>query len=104
LTSTADIALNPSELEKFYTTYFRYFTTLDAAYRQVFTERSLQFISEKAITGAGGFVPDNRVKALIAASAVQLTLGLETWKLDYFDEIELHPSDFDNAGFFKIHR
>lgn len=97
MTPSADIALNPSELGEFYTRYFKYYTTLDAAYSQLFTKRSLQFISEKVISGAGGFVPDNRVKALIAASAVQLTLGLETWNLDYFEEIELHPSDFDNA-------
>jgi hypothetical protein len=30
----------------------------------------------------------------VAASAVQLTLGHETWKLDFFEDIVIHPSDF----------
>ena len=97
MTASADIDLNPNELRKFYTGHFSYYATLDDVYKSLFTERCLQFISEKMITGAGGFEPDNRVKALIAASAVQLTLGMETWKLNYFEEIEIHPSDFDNA-------
>lgn len=92
-----DIELNPSELDLFYGKYFRYYNTLDEGYKQKFTGRVLKFISEKVISGAGDFEADNRVKALIAASAVQLTLGLETWELYYFEEIELHPSDFDNA-------
>lgn len=97
MTSPANIALNPSELDLFYEKYFRYYNTLDAGYKQKFAERCLKFISAKAISGADDFQPDNRVKALVAASAVQLTLGLETWDLNYFEEIELHPSNFYSA-------
>ncbi|PBQ31988.1 hypothetical protein CNR22_09465 [Sphingobacteriaceae bacterium] len=97
LTSAPDIELNPSELDVFYSTYFRYYNTLEKVYRQRFVERCLMFISEKVISGADDFKPDNRVKALVAASAVQLTLGLEVWQLNYFEEIQLHPSNFDNA-------
>jgi hypothetical protein len=56
----------------------------------------MQFVAEKNIQGEGAFVAENRVKALVAASAVQLTLGLDTWQLSYFDEIILHPADFDS--------
>lgn len=91
-----DIAVEAAGLSGFYKRYFSYYNTLDAHYQSVFTERCMQFIAEKNISGAEGFVPDNRVKALVAASAVQLTLGLETWGLAIFENIVLHPSDFNN--------
>ncbi len=91
-----DIELNPSELAFFYAKYFVYYNSLDEAYKQLFVERCLVFITNKVIGGAGEFEADNRVKCLVAASAVQLTLGLNTWDLSYFDEIEIHPSDFDD--------
>jgi hypothetical protein len=97
MTSSADIQLNPSELDNFYTNYFRYYNTLSAAYKQRFIDRCLQFISKKEMYGAENFELDNRVKTLIAASAVQLTLGLETWELNYFDDIIVYSSSFDNS-------
>lgn len=97
MTSSSDIELNPNELDLFYRNYFRYYNTLDEVYKQKFVERCLTFISEKVISGAEDFQADNRVKSLIAASAVQLTLGLDIWELNYFEEIELHPTNFDNA-------
>lgn len=98
MTPQSDIDLDHKELERFYTNYFHYYTTLDKAARALFIGRCLEFVSQKTITGAEGFEPDNRVKAMIAASAVQLTLGLETWHLNYFNDIEIHPSDFDSAS------
>jgi Mlc titration factor MtfA (ptsG expression regulator) len=92
-----DIDLNHKELAQFYARYFHYYNTLDASGQELFVNRSLQFISEKKISGAEGFAPDNRVKALVTASAIQLTLGLETWHLNYFNDIEIHPADFGMA-------
>jgi MtfA peptidase len=91
-----DIQLNAGELHQFYASYFSYYNTLDNEWKTRFVSRCLQFISQKIITGAEGFVPDNKVKAIISASAVQLTLGLDPWNLDHFDTIIIHPSDFDN--------
>ena len=97
MTPATDIDLNLKELGEFYTRYFSYYNTLEEPYKQLFVARCLQFIEEKAIVGKDDFNPGNRIKALIAASAVQLTLGLEIWNLSYFEEIELHPSDFPDA-------
>ncbi|MDP3567346.1 zinc-dependent peptidase [Sediminibacterium sp.] len=80
----------------FYTKYFKYYTTLNTQLKEVFNERCLEFISQKTIIGFGDFKPNNKVKAIIAASAVQLTLGLETWNLSYFDTIVIHSNDFDD--------
>jgi len=97
LSAAPNINLNPTELEAFYGSYFSYYNGLEALYQKLFIKRCLQFISEKEINGADDFKVDDRVKALVAASAVQLTLGLETWNLNYFEEIELHASDFDST-------
>lgn len=93
-----DIELSPKQLQVFYEQYFRYFNTLSQQYKELFLNRCLEFIFTKTIEGAGRFVPDNRVKALVAASAVQLTLGLETWKLSYFDSIYVHEGNFTGHG------
>jgi hypothetical protein len=98
VTADTDIALNPGELDAFYKKYFHYYSTLNPYWQKVFIGRCLSFITEKIIIGAEGFKPNNMVKALISASAVQLTLGLETWKLNYFDTIIIHPRDFDDKA------
>jgi Mlc titration factor MtfA (ptsG expression regulator) len=97
LSEDKDITLSYKGLQQFYASYFAYYNSLSATYRDVFVQRCLKFITSKTIEGADGFVPDNRVKALIAASAVQLTLGLETWTLDYFETILLYPGDFQDT-------
>ncbi|MBA3681836.1 MAG: zinc-dependent peptidase [Bacteroidetes bacterium] len=93
-----DILLTVDELHGFYSNYFTYYNTLENPWRQLFRSRCIKFISDKAIIGAEGFKPNNKVKAIIAACAVQLTLGLKTWDLNYFETIILHPGDFENKA------
>jgi Mlc titration factor MtfA (ptsG expression regulator) len=96
--------LNTRDIKAFYESHFHYFTTLNSQWQEVFVSRCEQLISDKLIIGAEGFEPDNKVKAIIAACAVQLTLGLETWKLEYFDTVIIHPGDFDNKASGKKFR
>ncbi len=56
----------------------------------------MYFMEAKIIVGAEGFEVNNKVKAIIAASAVQLTMGLDTWDYDYFMHIIIHPKKFLN--------
>jgi Mlc titration factor MtfA (ptsG expression regulator) len=100
----ADILLTPEELRGFYSSSFSYYLTLGGPYREIFVERCRQFISEKEILAAENFVLTNKVKALVAASAVQLTLGLETWKLDYFETIVIYPQAFENEESGLMHK
>jgi MtfA peptidase len=97
MTNPPDIALNKASLGDFYSRYFQYYSTLDSAAKELFIDRAIQFITQKEISGEGGFKPLNSTRAIIAASAVQLTLGLKTWKIDYFDTIIIHQSDFDHV-------
>lgn len=93
-----DILLIQEELHGFYLNYFSYYKTLETKWQLAFRRRCLEFISNKQIIGAEGFEPNNKVKAIVAACAVQLTLGLKTWDLSYFETIILHPDDFDNKA------
>lgn len=109
-----DILLTPSDLHRFYTSYFSYFLKLENDLQSRFISRCLHFVQYKKITGAAGLKVDNRVKAIVAASAVQLTLGLEAWDLGHFKHIVIHPGDFRHesgltfsgetnlAGFIKL--
>lgn len=86
-----DIALNDSELDAFYRQYFYYYNTLDVNWQRKFVKRAIYFMNSKVIMGADGFQINNKVRAIVSASAVQLTLGLDTWDYDYFLHIIIHP-------------
>lgn len=89
-----DILLNEEALDTFYESYFQYYTTLEPVFKNRFVERCLYFIESKAIIGAEGFKVNNKVRAIVSASAVQLTMGLDIWDYDYFMEIIIHPQKF----------
>ncbi|MBL7902110.1 MAG: zinc-dependent peptidase [Bacteroidia bacterium] len=95
--NTTDIPLSTASLDQLLTASFTYYNTLCETDKTLFTKRCLRFIEGKEILGAEGFVPNNAVKILIAASAVQLTFGLSLWDLSYFDAIILYPGDFDHV-------
>jgi hypothetical protein len=44
------------------------------------------------------------MKVLIAASAVQVTLGLTTWDLSYFNQILIYPDEYINPNTNKPHK
>jgi len=93
-----DIALTEPDLHVFFNKYFSYYNTLDAYWQKIFVRRVQKFIRNKAIYGAQGFQVNNKVMAIVAASAVQLSLGLDTWDYDYFNDIIIHPSAFSGAA------
>lgn len=93
-----DIRLSNNDLHSFYSNYFQYYNTLNSLWQKKFVQRAQQFIDNKSIVGAEGFLVTNKVKAIVAASAVQLTLGLQTWDYDYFLEIIIHPKVFTNKA------
>lgn len=92
-----DISFNSDELDAFLSKYFSYYNTLNEEWRGVFRKRVGEFARSKWFVPQKGLEIDNRVKAIISASAIQLTLGLKNWKIGYFDTIILFPSEFTNA-------
>lgn len=99
-----DIQLSKEDLHLFFNEYFAYYLTLNSYWKNVFVTRVLQFIDSKGIHGADGFTVNNKVRAIIAASAVQLTLGLETWDYDYFQDIIIHPKVYVNTSTNQLHK
>lgn len=92
----SDIRLNPAEVDAFLAKYFLYYNTLSPHYKSVFVERTLIFAHTKHFVAQKNLEVNNQVKVIIAASAVQLTLGLSYWQLSYFETIILFPNDFKN--------
>ncbi len=95
--ATTDIQLSSEEVFAFYEKYFKYFNTLSSPYKNLFVDRALLFIQSKNFVGLKNTGVNNKVKAIISASAIQLTLGLEIWQMNYFHTIFVFPSDFKNA-------
>jgi Mlc titration factor MtfA (ptsG expression regulator) len=81
-----------------------YYNKLDSSTQQLFQNRVKIFIERKSITGRQNFTVTSEVKLLLASSAVQLTLGLETWDLDYFSQILIYPSEYKNPQTGMLHK
>lgn len=71
-----------------------YYNKLSEEGRKVFTKRVCLFMEYKKFEGASGFLVTEQTKALISASAVQLTFGLDSNKLDGLSSIIIFPSKF----------
>lgn len=91
-----DIILGNFQLDKFYESNFQYYTTLSDHFKKRFVQRCLHFMESKIISGAEGFYITNKIKAIVSASAVQLTMGHDTWDYDHFMRIIIHPQKFLN--------
>ncbi len=71
-----------------------YYNKLSDEGKDIFTKRVCLFMEYKNFEGASGFVVTEQTKALISASAVQLTFGLDADKLDELSSIVIFPSKF----------
>jgi MtfA peptidase len=69
---------------------------LNEYWKTVFRERVIIFARSKWFVAQKGFEINNQVKAIISASAIQLTLGLKNWGIGYFGTILLFSTDFKN--------
>lgn len=81
-----------------------YFQKLDISAKAKFHDRVEKFIDRKSITGRQNFLVTQEVRVTLAAAAVQLTLGLETWDLDYFSQILIYPSQYKNPQTGLLHK
>lgn len=81
-----------------------YFGSLPGDWKQRFIDRVADFIQSKHFDARDGFHLTPEMKISIAASAVQLTLGLETWDLAFFRSILVFPSDYRSPATGKLHK
>ncbi len=81
-----------------------YFPKLKSSDKAKFHDRVEKFIDRKSITGRQNFLVTQEVRVTLAAAAVQLTLGLDTWDLDYFSQILIYPSEYQNPQTRQMHK
>jgi Mlc titration factor MtfA (ptsG expression regulator) len=81
-----------------------YYQKLNLSGKTLFIKRVENFIDLKVITGRQNFIVTPEVKITIAASAVQLTLGLDTWDLSYFKQILIYPDEYKNPQTSVMHK
>lgn len=98
LEQSESLPISSAALHQFYEKKFAYYTTLNNNLKKLFVQRCLYFINYKDIITEDYKSVPNKIRALIAGSAVQLTLGLKIWSLSYFDTVVVHPDVFSDPN------
>ncbi len=83
---------------------FPYYVRLSEKSRIKFLIRLQRFVRSKTFTGREGLEVTDEMKALIGASAVQLTFGLDYYWLNRYEDIILFPDIFYNSRMDQYHK
>jgi Mlc titration factor MtfA (ptsG expression regulator) len=94
----------PGEVERVLQQKFSYYQRLIVRDKQRFARRVEKFISKKEFIGKGGLTVTSEMSILIAASAIQLTFGLEQFMLGNFTTIFVYPKEYYNRFTKKYHK
>lgn len=73
-----------------------YYQKLPTTEKPKFVERVASFIERKEFEGRQGLVVTDEMKAVVAASAVQLTFGMNEYYFPHFSKILLFPQSYYN--------
>lgn len=77
-----------------YLSQLGYYRQLSPKSKDIFLDRVLTFIYCKNFAGKKGLEVTEEMKALISASAVQLTFGMKRFKLENLETINIYPESF----------
>lgn len=91
-------------IERILAKYFSYYQQLPLSQKKEFLKRVMQFIQQKQFIGRGFKSVTLEMKAMITASAVQLTFGLPEISLAHFKRILIYPDDYYSTITRKYHR
>lgn len=98
----------PPYLQKKYRPYLKeipLYNRLDPATKRRFERRVQRFISQKHFTPrSDGLVIDPRKKALIAGTAIELTLGFKRFDFAHFERILIYSNDYYSKISKRYHR
>ncbi|WMJ72340.1 zinc-dependent peptidase [Cytophagaceae bacterium ABcell3] len=84
--------------------YFLYYNFLSPTQKAEFEHRVNNFIHNKNFIPMHGMVITDEVKALIAASAIQLTFGLPEVYFVHFETVMVFPDKFFNKQTQSLHK
>lgn len=96
--------VNPSGFYKYLMQYSVYFRKLPPPDRLKFISRIKGFIDSKEFIGMEGLVVTDEMRILVAASAVQITFGLDLYILNQYERILLFPKEYKNKITGKYHK
>jgi MtfA peptidase len=88
------------ELEQAYPFY----KNLNRGLKKRFLERTFTFIQEKKFVGRQDLKITNTIRVIIAACAVQVTFGLDSFALDKFEYIVVYPAAYESPITKKMHK
>ena len=83
-----------SKYEFWFAGKFSYYDRLPEDMKIKFLIRVRRFVRSKEYIGRENLEVTDEMKIMIAASAIQLTLGLEKYTLDHFEKILIYPEKF----------
>ena len=83
---------------------FPYYDRLPDNLKVKFLLRIKRFIAEKTFEGREDLVVTDEMKTWVAASAVQLTFGLNNFSLNHFSKIILYPDVYYNKQTDAMHK
>lgn len=83
-----------SKYEIWFVGKFSYYDRLPEHMKIKFLIRVRRFVRSKEYIGRENLEVTDEMKIMIAASAIQLTLGLEKYTLDHFEKILIYPEKF----------
>ncbi len=84
--------------------HFPYYTSLDPQNRKVFAARVQAFISSKEFIPRGYTHVNERMKAMIAGAAIQLTFGFKHLNFAHFKRILVYPDNYYSNITRKYHQ
>lgn len=74
--------------------YIGFYRKLNDAGQAKFRSRVRKFVKDKLIVGERNVYLPDKIRSFVAASAVQLTFGLDKWELEHFHTIRIYPKEF----------
>lgn len=86
--------IDPKYADLFLSSKFIFYSKLNDKNKAKFLKRLINFISNKDFHGSGGLDLTDDMIIMISASAIQLTFGLDEYRLDHFSKIFVYPKAY----------
>jgi hypothetical protein len=83
---------------------YPYFKSLSPVLQKRFIERTIRFIEEKKYVGRQNLIISNRIRVVVAACAVQVTFGLDSYLLETFEYVVIYPDVYESPVTGKWHK
>ena len=98
------MSLDQKEIADLLTKKFSYYNKLSDFQKTKFIDRLCVFLKRKKFSAREGIELTMEIRVLVSAPAIQLTLGMEDFLLDYFENILVYPDVYKNPHTGNFHK